>query len=276
MKIAVVGLGIIGGSYCKAIKKYTDHYVIGINRSPLPLEKAYNCGAIDKIGTPDDLGDADLVILGVYPGAAVQFIENNGDKIKKGAIVTDTAGIKTDICKDLTHLSHKYGFTFVGVHPMAGKEKNGFDVSDADLYRGASCIVIPCDANEDEVKVVSEFNLSLGFGGIKISTPEEHDRMFSFTSQLPHILACAYVLSPNCMNHKGFSAGSYRDVSRVANINAELWSELFLDNKEPLLKELDTLINNIQSMEKAISNNDKEKLMALLNKGHQIKEALGE
>lgn len=276
MKIAVVGLGIIGGSYCKAIKKYTDHYVIGINRSPLPLEKAYNCGAIDKIGTPDDLGDADLVILGVYPGAAVQFIENNGDKIKKGAIVTDTSGIKTEICKDLTHLSHKYGFTFVGVHPMAGKEKNGFDVSDADLYRGASCIVIPCDANEDEVKVVSDFHLSLGFGGIKISTPEEHDRMISFTSQLPHILACAYVLSPNCMNHKGFSAGSYRDVSRVANINAELWSELFLDNKEPLLKELDTLINNIQSMEKAISNNDKEKLMALLNKGHQIKEALGE
>ena len=276
MKIAVVGLGIIGGSYCKAIKKYTDHYVIGINRSPLPLEKAYNCGAIDKIGTPDDLGDADLVILGVYPGAAVQFIENNGDKIKKGAIVTDTSGIKTQICKDLTHLSHRYGFTFVGVHPMAGKEKNGFDVSDADLYKSASCIVIPCDANEDEVKVVSDFNLSLGFGGIKISTPEEHDRMISFTSQLPHILACAYVLSPNCMNHKGFSAGSYRDVSRVANINAELWSELFLDNKEPLLKELDTLINNIQSMEKAISNNDKEKLMALLNKGHQIKEALGE
>lgn len=276
MKVAVVGLGIIGGSYCKAIKKYTDHYVIGINRSPLPLEKAYNCGAIDKIGTPDDLGDADLVILGVYPGAAVQFIENNGDKIKKGAIVTDTSGIKTEICKDLTHLSHRYGFTFVGVHPMAGKEKNGFDVSDADLYRGASCIVIPCDAQEKDVKLVSDFNLSLGFGGIKISTPEEHDRMISFTSQLPHILACAYVLSPNCMNHKGFSAGSYRDVSRVANINAELWSELFLDNKEPLLKELDTLINNIQSMEKAISNNDKEKLMALLNKGHQIKEALGE
>ena len=276
MKIAVVGLGIIGGSYCKAIKKYTDHYVIGINRSPLPLEKAYNCGAIDKIGTPDDLGDADLVILGVYPGAAVQFIENNGDKIKKGAIVTDTSGIKTEICKDLTHLSHKYGFTFVGVHPMAGKEKNGFDVSDADLYRGASCIVIPCDAKEEDVKLVSDFNLSLGFGGIKISTPEEHDRMISFTSQLPHILACAYVLSPNCMNHKGFSAGSYRDVSRVANINAELWSELFLDNKKPLLKELDTLISNIKSMEDAISNNDKEKLMALLSKGHEIKEALGE
>ena len=276
MNIAVVGMGIIGGSFCKAFKKYTDHYVIGINRSPLPLEKAYNCGAIDKIGTPDDLGDADLVILGVYPGAAVQFIENNGDKIKKGAIVTDTAGIKTDICKDLTHLSHKYGFTFVGVHPMAGKEKNGFDVSDADLYRGASCIVIPCDAKEEDVKLVSDFNLSLGFGGIKISTPEEHDRMISFTSQLPHILACAYVLSPNCMNHKGFSAGSYRDVSRVANINAELWSELFLDNKKPLLKELDTLISNIQSMEDAISNNDKEKLMALLSKGHEIKEALGE
>ncbi len=276
MKIAVVGLGIIGGSYCKAIKKYTDHYVVGINRSPAPLEKALECGAIDEIGTPDSLGEADLIILGVYPGAAVKFIETNGDKIKKGAIVTDTSGIKREICDRLLCLSQKFGFTFVGVHPMAGKEKNGFDVSDADLYRNASCIIVPCNADDKAVKTVADFNLSLGFGGVKITTPEEHDRMIAFTSQLPHVLACAYVLSPNCMNHKGFSAGSYRDVSRVANINAELWSELFLENKEPLLKELETLITNIRSIGFAIQENDRKKLMDLLKKGHQIKEALGE
>ena len=276
MKIAVVGLGIIGGSYCKAIKKYTDHYVIGINRSPLPLEKALKCGAIDKIGSADDLSDIDMVILGVYPGAAVDFIRKNGDKIKKGAIVTDTSGIKTEICDDLTALSKEFGFSFVGVHPMAGKEKNGFDVSDSDLYKNASCIIVPCGANDESVKEVADFNLSIGFGGIKITTPEEHDRMIAFTSQLPHVLACAYVLSPNCMNHKGFSAGSYRDVSRVANINAELWSELFMENKAPLLKELETLIKNIRDIEDAISKDDKEKLMSLLQKGHEIKEALGE
>ena len=276
MKIAVVGLGIIGGSYCKAIKKYTDHYVVGINRSPAPLEKALECGAIDEIGTPDSLGEADLIILGVYPGAAVKFIETIGDKIKKGAIVTDTSGIKREICDRLLCLSQKFGFTFVGVHPMAGKEKNGFDVSDADLYRNASCIIVPCNADDKAVKKVADFNLSLGFGGVKITTPEEHDRMIAFTSQLPHVLACAYVLSPNCMNHKGFSAGSYRDVSRVANINAELWSELFLENKEPLLKELETLITNIRGIGFAIQENDRKKLMDLLKKGHQIKEALGE
>ena len=276
MKIAVVGLGIIGGSYCKAIKKYTDHYVIGINRSPLPLEKALSCGAIDEIGTPDSLSDVDLIILGIYPNGAVNFIEQNGDKIKKGAIVTDTSGIKTEICQRLIDLSHKFGFTFVGVHPMAGKEKNGFDVSEADLYKNASCIIVPCEADEKSVKIVSNFNLSLGFGSVKITDPEEHDRMIAFTSQLPHVLACAYVLSPNCMNHKGFSAGSYRDVSRVANINAELWTELFMENKKPLLKELDTLIDNIREIESAISTDNKEKLMALLQKGHQIKEALGE
>lgn len=276
MKIAVVGLGIIGGSYCKAIKKYTDHYVVGINRSSLPLEKALKCGAIDEIGTPESLNDVDMIILGIYPNGAVDFIEKNGDKIKKGAIVTDTSGIKTEICHRLVGLSRKYGFTFVGVHPMAGKEKNGFDVSDGDLYQNASCIVVPCEADEESVKFVSDFNLSLGFGGIKIATPEEHDRMIAFTSQLPHVLACAYVLSPNCMNHKGFSAGSYRDVSRVANINAELWSELFMENKEPLLKELETLISNIRDIESAIDSDNKEKLMALLEKGHQIKEALGE
>lgn len=276
MKIAVVGLGIIGGSYCKAIKKYTNHYVVGINRSPLPLEKALNCGAIDEIGTAESLRDVNMIILGIYPNGAVDFIEKNGDKIKKGAIVTDTSGIKTEICDRLVSLSHKFGFTFVGVHPMAGKEKNGFDVSDGDLYQNASCIVVPCEADKESVKIVSDFNLSLGFGGIKIATPQEHDRMIAFTSQLPHVLACAYVLSPNCMNHKGFSAGSYRDVSRVANINAELWSELFMENKEPLLKELETLITNIRDIESAIETDNKEKLMALLEKGHQIKEALGE
>lgn len=276
MKIAVVGLGIIGGSYCKAIKKYTDHYVIGINRSPRPLKKALECGAIDKIGTTDDLGSCNYIILGVYPGAAVDFIRTNGDKIKKGAIVTDSAGIKTGICPELVQLSRKNGFTFVGVHPMAGKEKNGFDVSDGDLYKGASCIVVPCEADKEAVRKVCEFNLSLGFSGIKISTPREHDKMIAYTSQLPHVLSCAYVMSPNCMNHKGFSAGSYMDISRVANINAELWSELFLENREPLCNEIDTLIDNLNMLGSAIKYGDKDKLMALLEKGHQIKEALGE
>lgn len=276
MKIAVVGLGIIGGSFCKAIKKYTDHYVIGINRTQSTAEKALEAGAIDEIGCAKTLENADLIILCMFPLADVEFIKENGKYIKKGTVVTDAAGTKRAICPELTALAKEYGFVFVGSHPMAGKEKNGFDVSDADLYKGASYIITPCGAEKKYVDFLSDFALSIGFGSIKLSTPEEHDRMIAFTSQLPHALACAYVLSPSCINHKGFSAGSYHDVSRVANINSKLWTELFLENKEPLITELDILTENLAAISAAVKSNDKESLSALLEKGHQVKEALGE
>lgn len=276
MNIAVVGLGIIGGSFCKAIKKYTNHYVIGINRTEATLQKALSVGAIDEIGTVQSLEKADLIILCMYPQADIDFVEKNGSYIKKGAILTDASGIKSAICPKLCELSQKFDFVFVGSHPMAGKEKNGFDVSDADLYQNASYIITPCGAEQKYVDILSDFAKSIGFSIIKISTPEEHDRMIAFTSQLPHVLACSYVLSPSCPNHKGFSAGSYRDVSRVANINSKLWSELFLENKEPLVKELDILIDNITEIIKAIKAEDKQALTDLLEKGHKVKEALGE
>lgn len=276
MNIAVIGLGIIGGSFCKAIKKYTDHFVIGINRTAQTAQRAFEVGAIDEIGTPQSLEKADLVILAMYPQADIDFIEENGKYIKKGAIVTDASGIKRAICPQLTELAQKYGFVFVGSHPMAGKEKNGFEVSDAELYKNASFIITPCGAEEKYVDTLADFARSIGFGTIKITTPEEHDRMIAFTSQLPHVLACAYVLSPCCPNHKGFSAGSYRDVSRVANINSKLWSELFLENREPLVKELDILVENITKIVDAVKAEDREALTALLEQGHKVKEALGE
>ena len=276
MNIAVIGLGIIGGSFCKAIKKYTDHYVIGINRTAETAQKALSVGAIDEIGTPESLSKADVIILTMYPQADIDFVKAYGNHIKKGAIVTDASGIKCSICPQLKELSQEYGFVFVGSHPMAGKEKNGFDVSDADLYQKASFIITPCGAEQRYVDILSELALSIGFGTIKITTPEEHDRMIAFTSQLPHVLACAYVLSPCCPNHRGFSAGSYRDVSRVANINSKLWSELFLENKEPLVKELDILIENITEIINAVKAEDKQALTDLLEQGHKVKEALGE
>lgn len=276
MNIAVIGLGIIGGSFCKAIKKYTDHYVIGINRTQKTAQKALEEGAIDEIGSVQSLEKADLVILCMYPQADVEFVEQNGHFIRKGTIVTDAAGTKRAICPQLVELSKKFGFVFIGSHPMAGKEKNGFDASDSDLYRGASYIVVPCGAEQKYVDILSDFALSLGFGQVKLSTPEEHDRMIAFTSQLPHVLACAYVLSPSCPNHKGFSAGSYRDVSRVANINSSLWSELFLENRQPLVEELDILIENITKISNAIKSENKKELTALLEQGHKVKSDLGE
>ncbi len=276
MKIAVVGLGIIGGSFCKSLKKNTDHYVIGINRTRSTLEKALSDGAIDEIGNEESLSEADAIILALYPEAAVRFIEKNGKYINKGAVVTDSAGIKSKICPKLTELGRKYGFQFVGSHPMAGKETNGYESSDSELFNGASYIIVPCESSDESVKLLSDLALEMKFGMIKISDPEEHDRMIAFTSQLPHVLACAYVLSPCCIKHKGFSAGSYKDVSRVANINAELWSELFLENREPLIAELETLRDNILAITAAVKADDKKRIEQLLEKAHQTKEALGE
>ena len=276
MKIAVIGLGIIGGSYCKAIKSHTSHHVIGINRTAQTAQKALAAGAIDEIGAPEGLGCADIIILCMYPQACIDFVREYGQYISKDAIVTDAAGIKRAICPQLKELADKFGFTYIGSHPMAGKEKNGFDVSDADLFMGASFIITPCGAPGDKVGALASLAKSIGFDTIKITTPENHDRMIAFTSQLPHVLACSYVLSPSCPNHNGFSAGSYRDVSRVANINAKLWSELFLENKEPLMEELQELNKNLTALYEAIKTEDKDALYALLEKGHQVKQALGE
>ncbi|MBR2176669.1 MAG: prephenate dehydrogenase [Clostridia bacterium] len=276
MNIVISGIGIIGGSFAKAIKKYTDHYVIGINRSRQPLEDALKCGAIDEIGSRESLQKADLMILGTFPQAAVEFVERNAELIPKSCIVMDTSGIKSEICPKLTALSEQYGFTFVGCHPMAGKEKNGFAASDADLFSGASCILVPCGADERSVEKIAALAETLGFGKIVYASAEEHDRMIAFTSQLPHVIACSYVMSPVCPKHKGFSAGSYRDVSRVAHINEKLWAELFLENKEPLLDEIQILIDNLTAVKNAVDKGNKEELEELLAKSRKVKEELGE
>ncbi len=276
MKIVIYGLGIIGGSFAKAIKKYTDCYVVGINRSRKPLEDALACGAIDEIGNTEALCDADMLILGTFPGAMIKFVKDYAHLIPQKCIVIDSAGIKTDLCRELTAISKEYGFSFVGCHPMAGKEKNGFSASEADLFVGSSCIIVPCDADKSAVETVDKLMRKLRFGQVVYSTPEEHDRIISFTSQLPHVIACSYVMSPTCPKHKGFSAGSYRDVSRVANINEKLWAELFLENREPLIEEIGILTENLNSIKSAIQSGDRESLERLLAKSRMIKEGLGE
>jgi prephenate dehydrogenase len=159
---------------------------------------------------------------------------------------------------------------------MAGTEKHGFSASQADMFRGASYLIVPCGAPQSAVEILKETAYELGFGRAIITTPEHHDAMIAFTSQIPHALACAYVMSPCCPQHRGFSAGSYRDVSRVANINEVLWSELFLDNAEPLKTELNTLIRNLSAIRDAIAAKDQPKLESLLRQGRLVKEELGE
>lgn len=275
-KIVIVGLGLIGGSLAKAFQKYSECSVAGIDRDADVLKAALDCGAIDKIGEEDDIRNADVLYLCLYPQADIDFIERHHHLIGSDCLVTDTCGIKSEICTHLPETAKKHGFLFVGGHPMAGKEQSGFSASDADLFLGASYLIVPCGAPQTAVDLLTAIAVELGFGGTVVTTPEHHDRMIAFTSQLPHVLACAYVMSPRCPEHNGFSAGSYRDVSRVANINEQLWAELFIDNRLPLMEELDTLISHITEIKNAVAGSDTEALRTLLRRGKLVKERLGE
>ena len=276
MNIVIVGLGIIGGSLAKAFSEYTDHHVIGINRTEATLEKALADGAIDEIGSAEALSRADIVYMCTYPEHIVSYVEENAARFKKGCVITDVCGIKREICGAMRDVCERNGLIFCGSHPMAGKEKFTYDAAEASLFKGASYIIVPCGAGEDAVKLLSDRAYELGFGSVRIATPEEHDRMIAFTSQLPHVLACAYVKSPCCPKHTGFSAGSYRDISRVASINENLWTDLFLDNREDLCEEIDILIDNLAMFRSLIKSGSADELREQLRQSRLVKEALGE
>lgn len=274
-KIVVVGLGLIGGSVAKALKLNTDHMVLGVDTQEDTLLDACSCGAIDGKASPEDLRTADVVYLCIYPESALEFAKENGPALKEGCILTDACGIKGEICQGMERLRGTGKYVFVAGHPMAGKELSGFAASDAGIFVGASYLIAPCGAPEWAVDEVASLAKSMGFGRVVMTTPEQHDREIAFTSQLPHVLACSYVMSPRCKEHQGFSAGSYRDVSRVANINDVLWSRLFLDNREELLSELDELIKNLSSFRCAIDSEDEDRLRELLRHAAEIKREVG-
>lgn len=274
--ILIVGLGLIGGSIAKALRTFTPHRVLAMDQDPEALDLAMACGAIEGPGYVEDLPQVDVLWLCLYPQAAVEFARKYGAALREDCIVSDACGIKNAVCPQLVELSRELGFVFVGGHPMAGKERSGFEASEATLFRGASYLLVPCGAPDWAKDTMKELAMDMGFGRVVETTPEHHDEMIAYTSQLPHALACAYVLSPRCPQHKGFSAGSYRDVSRVARINETLWTELFLDNREALSRELSTLIENLSSIQSTLDQEDGEALRALLRKGRQVKEALGE
>lgn len=274
-QIVVVGLGLIGGSLAKSMKQHTDHTVYGIDTDEGSLLDALSCGAIDGKAGSRELREADMVYLCVYPKEALRFMEEQGPKLKENCIVTDTCGIKTALCAGMEKLAPLGRYVFVAGHPMAGKERSGFSASDPSIFMGASYIIAPCSAPGWAVHEVEDMALSLGFGQIVRTTPRQHDEIIAFTSQVPHVLACAYVLSPRCKDHKGFSAGSYRDVSRVANINDALWTRLFLDNQGPLVRELDQLIGGLGRFRDAIAAGEEEKLQRLLQEAGEAKRKNG-
>lgn len=273
MNIAVVGLGLIGGSFCKTLKKHTFHRIMGIDRDPETIRKALECGAIDEEIPPERLSEANLVIICLYPKAIVEFVEQNACFFKKGGIVTDSCGVKEYVVSKCTSILDKEGVIFVGTHPMAGREFSGFDYATDDLFEGASYIITPSDDTPQiAVDLLQTLAGSLGFGKAVVSTPKRHDEIIAYTSQLAHVVSNAYVKSPTMLNFDGFSAGSFQDLTRVAKLNEYMWSELFMCNREALLTEINCILDRITEYRDAIRENDLERLIGILRDGRELKE----
>ena len=260
MRIAVIGLGIIGGSLCKAFREYTGHYVMGYNRTAAVAQRALELGAVHEICTPEALKTADVIYLCLYPQAAVNFVKQYHDCIRPGCIVTDAAGIKTAICSQLKALAEEYGFIFVGSHPMAGKERSGFEVSEASLFNGASYILVPCGAPRMAVDTLKKLALEIGFTMTPETTPEEHDRMIGYVSQLCHAIAVSLMCANDNTSLCEYTGDSFRDLTRIARINDKMWAELFLWNKQNLISEIDQFDSALQEMRAALVADDRDKL----------------
>lgn len=274
MKVGVVGLGLIGASFCKAFKTNSpETQVFGWNRTESTSKMAKMQGIIDDYLDDDNLGTCDLVILSLYPEASLKYMEDHRKSFNKDGIVTDACGTKRFICDRAFKIAEEEGFTFVGCHPMAGTHFSGMSHSRADMYEGAPMVVVP--PRFDDIMLlekVKKLYAPCGFGSFHIAHADEHDQMIAFTSQMPHLISNAYIKSPNSRNHNGFSAGSYKDMTRVAWLNPTMWAQLFLENKDHLIFEIDNLQAELQKYRDALVNDDSDKLTALLDEGRKIKE----
>ena len=273
MKIGIIGLGLIGGSFCKAIKAKTDYICMGMDKNPDVLRKAINDGVIDGELTKETLKDCDIVIVSLYPKATVSFLNENAKNFNKNGIVTDVCGIKSYVIKETEKALKENGVTFIGAHPMAGREFSGFDYSLPDLFEGASFIMTPDkDTDNEKIDALRKLAEKLGFSKIVKTDVKTHDETIAFTSQVAHVISNAYVKSPALQNESGFSAGSFQDLSRVAKLNEDMWTDLFLLNKEPLLNEIDIIINHLSEYRKALSEENAKELKTLLRDGRILKE----
>lgn len=275
MKIGIVGLGLIGGSLAKALKYHTEHTVLGWNRNPDTLLKAKLLGAVDGELTDGEIPQCDMLICALYPKLTVEFVQKYAPVLKKGAIVIDCCGVKRAVCEPLWAAAAQHGFKFYGGHPMAGLHYSGFSYSDVSMFQNASMVLVPPkDADIQDLADLKALFTSIGFTNLQITTPEEHDRIIAYTSQLAHVVSNAYVKSPEAQAHNGFSAGSYKDLTRVAKLNAGMWTELFFENADYLIAEIDGIIANLQQYSDALKNQDEKALYTLLKAGSDRKEQI--
>ena len=272
MTVGILGLGLIGGSLARAYA-LAGHRVYAADTDESILAFAQLAGAVEQPLTPENLPACELVLLAIYPEGSAAWLAENARHISKNALVLDCCGVKRRICEACFPLAAEYGFTFLGGHPMAGTQFSGFKHSRADLFQGAPMVLVP--PRFDDITLLDRAKRALapcGFGSFSVTTAEDHDRMIAFTSQMPHIISNAFIKSPTALEHEGFSAGSYRDLTRVAWLNPGMWAELFLENREYVLNELDILQRALSSYRDAVAAEDMEALTALLQEGKERKE----
>ena len=273
MNIGVVGLGLIGGSIAKSAKKNTKHKIYGYDINENVVKNAINEKSIDGELTEKRLVTCDYVFIPLYPEAVIDYVEKNADNFKDGAVVIDCAGVKRSVCDRCFNIAGKHNFVFVGGHPMAGTQFSGFENSKETMFHNAPFVLTPKE-NEDILVLANarEVIMQLGFGRVSVMTPQKHDKLIAFTSQLAHVVSNAFVKSPSAIERKGISAGSYKDLTRVAYLNENMWTELFLDNKENLIFEIDNIISELKKYSDAMKADDSETLRQLLKEGREAKE----
>ncbi len=272
MKILVVGLGLIGGSLCKALKKYTYHTVAGCDINRDIENAALRDVALDEVFDGNYEG-YDLIVISLFPEGTERFFAENASKIGKNTLITDVCGIKGDFSQRMKNIAERNGLRYVGIHPMAGKEFGGYYNSTADLFVKANFIIAPfTDSQQSDIDLLNGLAKEVGAGKIVITSPENHDKMIAYTSQLAHIVSSAYVKSPELGLECGFSGGSFQDMTRIATMNEKMWTDLFMQNREHLQYELDTLIDNLKKYSEALKNGDADGMRALIAEGRELKE----
>jgi len=279
MNICIVGIGLIGGSLAKAINNLGSHTVFGIDNNEKILNAAIKEKVIHKafLDGKEILPICDIVILCIYPKDEIKFIKQNLTYFKQNAIITDVSGLKTRLVDEAREvLSSRDDISFISAHPMTGKEINGLENSDGNLFVNCNYIIIQDDKNHSSLHTIEDLIKSIGAKNIIYSSPKEHDTLIGYTSHLPHILAVSLCMDDYFNVCKKFIGRSFKDVSRVAEINEDLWSELFIENKENLLDSIERFKKNLNILEKVIKNEDEASLRELLKKSRIRKNALGE
>ncbi len=275
MNIGIVGLGLIGGSLAKAIKTNTEHLVFGMDENEKVTNLARAEGFVDLALDESNLSQCDTVIIALYPQATIDYLKNHAKLMKNGTIIVDCAGVKKRIIDEVEEVVRNLPVRFIGGHPMAGIEKSGYENSFPQLFSKASMILCKTrETDEEALGILEELFLSIGFGFVKVTTPEEHDRMIAYTSQLAHIVSSAFIKSKNSDNHQGFSAGSFKDLTRVAKLNETMWTELFFENQEALLQETEAFMRELESYRKALSEGNYGEMKKLLREGRLQKESV--